>query len=99
MLIWYTSFFLFPKLQIAAYALHSQYESPEAAAMAARAVRNLSCIDEIAAKMVQEGAIEGLIELLKRYALSNEYKNHETTDVSCSHHSYQSCSILAKYFI
>jgi hypothetical protein len=66
---------------VTAYAIHRHYDSPEASAMACRAVRNLSCIDDIAAKFVQEGTIEGLIELLK-LAVADELYSAETTEVS-----------------
>ena len=62
-----------------AYALHRHKDSPDVAAMACRAVRNLSCIDEIAAKLIQEGTLEGLIEVLKN-ALTDGY-NQETVEV------------------
>lgn len=69
---------------VAAYTLHAHFDSPQTVAMACRAIRNLSCVDEIAAKMVQEGAIEGIIEILKRYGciLSDDLYDKDATDTA-----------------
>lgn len=49
---------------VAAFAVHRHREHALPSAMAARAIRNLSCVDEIAAKFVQEGSCEGLLQLV-----------------------------------
>ena len=61
---------------VAAFAIHRHREHALPSAMAARALRNLSCVDEIAAKFVQEGGCEGLLQLVTQ-GKNKEGMTHE----------------------
>ena len=61
---------------VAAFAIHRHREHALPSAMAARAIRNLGCVDEIAAKFVQEGSCEGLLQLVTQ-GKNKEGMTHE----------------------